>query len=68
MDAQIGRRQTKSYLAAAEALGLLRELSERADDVVGFELGLHEIYKAHGRKTNLIALLKKRGLEDPGAA
>lgn len=62
VEAQIDRKQTRTYERAIERLVVIRMLHERGGDPSGFETYLADLRHRHGQKTTFIRLLDEAGL------
>lgn len=62
VEAQIDRKQTRTYERAIERLVVIRTLHERGGDPSGFETYLADLRHRHGQKTTFIRLLDEAGL------
>jgi hypothetical protein len=68
VEAQIDRKQTRSYENAVERVAHIRALYERAAEGEGFDTYLADLRHRHRPKTKLLRLLDEAGLTDPEQA
>jgi len=62
VEAQIDRKQTRSYENAVDRVTQIRSLHERAGDLDGFDAYLADLRHRHRQKTKFIRLLVEAGL------
>ncbi|MCB1039231.1 MAG: hypothetical protein KDA94_06840 [Acidimicrobiales bacterium] len=62
VEAQIERKQTRSYENAVDRVGHIRTVHDRAGDPDGFDAYLADLRHRHRQKTKLIRLLDEAGL------
>lgn len=65
VEAQIERKQTRSYENAVDRVAHIRTLHERAGDPDGFDAYLADLRHRHRQKTRFIRLLDEAGLTAP---
>ncbi|MGE3621130.1 MAG: hypothetical protein AB7L84_11780, partial [Acidimicrobiia bacterium] len=69
VEAQIDRKQTRSYENAVDRVAHIRALHDRAADPEGFDAYLVDLRQRHRQKTKFTRLLDEAGLttsEQPG--
>ena len=66
VEAQIDRKQTRSYENAVDRVAHIRTLHGRAGDPDGFDAYLADLRQRHRQKTKFTRLLDEAGLTAPG--